>query len=228
MKRVLAVAILIFGINFPSYAQGKLTATATAHSNTLTWTASVTTGVNYNVYKAPCSGFVQGTGTGSVPGVGTCTSLGAFTSGATGITGTTYVDTNVSSGQSFTYQVTSFCPTTGTCPAGISGESVPSNQVSALTPTPTVPPAPPTGLSGTVAVNHVGTQNRITATWSDAPGVSTMYAMFNSDKNYTQMNGSPTPTAAGMYSVTYTGAPFNGVIDICDAKNACLILPFIG
>jgi hypothetical protein len=52
--------------------------------------------------------------------------------------------------------------------------------------------------------------------------------MFNHTKNYVQENGSPTPTAAGIYSVTYTGAPFDGVFIVCDANNACLILPFIG
>ena len=64
------------------------------HTVTLTWTASTTKGVTYNVYRGSAAGVCNGKPTPY----------------ATAITGTTYVDTNVSPGTYF-YNVSAVGPT---------------------------------------------------------------------------------------------------------------------
>ncbi|HKT10337.1 MAG TPA: hypothetical protein VJW77_00790 [Terriglobia bacterium] len=68
-------------------------ACAAGHSTTLTWGASVDTGVTYNVYRA----------TGSCPASGIPSGATKITSGLTALT---YLDTNVSAGNVFAYYVT--------------------------------------------------------------------------------------------------------------------------
>lgn len=194
------------------FAQIGLKATATAHSVTLTYSEAPGQAgtVNFNVYRAalPAGPFTV---------ISSATNPGAAT---------TYVDSTVTAASNYTYQVTAFynpCPPQFTsCP-----ETVPSNQISVAIPNPGTP-AVPTGLSGAVAVNHVGTQDQIVATWQDVPGVPTFYVLFNKTKGYVQMNGAPAVNTTGNYTTTYTGSPFNGNFAICDANSTCMILNFLG
>lgn len=189
-------------------AKVKLSAAASGHSVTLAWTASVTTGANYNMYRSSAAG-------------------GPFTI-ISPVTTTTYVDATVAAGLTYYYYVTATCGPTA-CGTGITpnSESSPSNTITATIPSPQ-PPSPPTGLSGTVAVNHIGTQDSITATWTDGIGVPTFYVLFNKSRGFIQMNGAPAINSTGTYSITYTGSPFNGNFAICDYNNCCMILPFVG
>jgi hypothetical protein len=101
-------------------AEGILGGQTTTHSDVLTWTASTTTGVTYNVYRAP----------------GTCSTSSIFASLATGVSPVTYTDASPLVGVQC-YYVT----------AAVNGvESVPSNKISV---TSLVLPQPPTGLAGT-------------------------------------------------------------------------------
>lgn len=92
------------------------------HTVKLTWTASTTSGVTYNVYR------------GSAAGV--CT--GNPTPYATGITGTTYTDTNTPAGTYF-YNVSA---------VSSGGESPCDGEISVVVPN--VSTGPASGLSGSV------------------------------------------------------------------------------
>lgn len=105
MKGKIGLALLALALLFwPSQAQ-------TSHNVTLTWNASSTTGVNYNLYR--------GTTTG-----GPYTKLNASP-----ITVLTYADTTGVGGTKYYYVETAIC--TASCPTGISGESAYSNEASA-------------------------------------------------------------------------------------------------
>jgi hypothetical protein len=85
--------------------------TPASHTATLTWTASTTTGVNYNVYRATATG-------------GPYTKLTASP-----IAATTYLDTTVLAGQTYFYVTTAVDKTT-------SAESTKSNEAPATVPSP--------------------------------------------------------------------------------------------
>ncbi len=106
-----------------------LSTVAFASSVSLKWNASTTPGVEYRIYRAPCTGTVAN---------GVCSEPGRFDPIFT-TTETTYDDTKVTPGSSYSYYVIAFCPPAG-CPGRESGESRPSNYVSV-----TVPPAPAPG-----------------------------------------------------------------------------------
>jgi hypothetical protein len=92
------------------------------HSVTLSWTASTTPGVTYNLYRGSAAGVCSGTPTPY----------------ASGIVGTQYTDTaNLTDGQTIYYNV-----------AAVKGgaESACDGELQVLIP---VLPAPPSGLSGT-------------------------------------------------------------------------------
>lgn len=113
----LSLAALVLGLLFwPTAAQ-------TVHQIVLTWNASTTAGVNYNIYRGTVSG-------------GPYTKLNS-----TPIVGLTYSDTTGVGGTKYFYVETAVC--TAACPAGISGESVFSNEASA---TFLAAPAPGAGL----------------------------------------------------------------------------------
>lgn len=107
MKKLLILFLLLAAT---AHAQGNVKATATVHSVTLTWTASKTTGVTYNVYRA-------GALLGNVKVL-------------------TYVDSTVAAGSTYTYYISSLCVS---CPTGITGESTKSS-VTATTPPDLPPP----------------------------------------------------------------------------------------
>ena len=100
MKRILAISALFLAIGLPSHAQGNPKATATAHSVTISWTASTTKGVKYSVYRGK-----------SVVG---------------NTKATTYTDTTVAGGTTYSYSVFAVC---ASCTAPTHGKSVRSNTV---------------------------------------------------------------------------------------------------
>lgn len=110
------VSALWLGSNSAIEAQSgprNLRPKATAHSVTLTWTASTTPGVSYNIYR----------GAAKLANVAVLT----------------YVDNTVASATTYTYSVSSLCVT---CIAPITGESSHLNTVSVTTPTDVVIPPP--------------------------------------------------------------------------------------
>lgn len=92
------------------------------HSVSLSWTASTTAGVTYNLYRGSSSGVCSGTPTPY----------------KTGISGTSYVDLNVSPGTYF-YNVSA---------VGTGGESTCDGEVQVTVPS--ISTTPPSGLSGSV------------------------------------------------------------------------------
>ena len=93
------------------------------HTITLTWTASTTSGVTYNLYRGLATGVCSGIQTPYV----------------TGITTTSYLDTNVTNGTTYYYNVSA---------VGNGGESTCDGEVQIAVPNITTTPA--SNLSGTV------------------------------------------------------------------------------
>lgn len=92
------------------------------HTVVLTWTASTSTGVTYNLYRGTSAGVCSGTPTPI----------------ATGISGTTYTDSTVALGTTYFYNVSA---------VGTGGESACDGEVAVQIPS---PPTPPSTLVGTV------------------------------------------------------------------------------
>jgi hypothetical protein len=114
MKRILFV-VLLFALPAFANSPGK-------HSVSLSWTASTTTGVTYNLYKGSAAGVCSGTPTPY----------------QTGITSTQFVDTvGLTDGQTIFYNVSAV-------KAG--AESACDGELQVQIP---VLPAPPSSLSGT-------------------------------------------------------------------------------
>ena len=91
-------------VSCPSYAPPVLDPPVmNACGAQLSWTPSGTTGTTYDVYRAP----------GNCP-------AGGFVPIATGLTGTTFLDTAVSGGLTYSYKVTT-AETAGSCESGPSG-----------------------------------------------------------------------------------------------------------
>jgi len=120
MKKVLATIILVSTFAFAQSAkvQQKPQSPAlkgvfpgTQHQVVLSWTASTTSGVTYNVWRG--------------------TTTGTETKYQSGISGVTYTDTAVNSGSVYYYYVTAQLGTT---------ESSGSNEVNATIPTNPAPP----------------------------------------------------------------------------------------
>ncbi|SRR6266436_7670183 len=100
----------------------------TAHSVTIQWVTSATTGAQYNIYRSTTTG-------------GPYTKLNGGP-----VSGTVFNDTTGAAGTHYFYVVTALCGTTATCAAGISGESANSVEVSA---TFFGSPSAPTGVTAT-------------------------------------------------------------------------------
>lgn len=98
---------------------------AQAHTVALSWTASPTAGVTYTVQRG--------------------TAAGQETSYQAGITGTTYTDTAPAAGVTYFYRIVAVCG--AGCPTGVSGTSLPTNEVSATIPSNL--PGGPTNLTVT-------------------------------------------------------------------------------
>jgi fibronectin type 3 domain-containing protein len=127
MKR--AISILFFALMLALVGSSLMAAN---HSATLHWTAVSESDAAYNVYRCE----------------GTCSTFSAFSklnSAAAGVT--SYTDSTVTAGKSYSYAVTSVCPSAG-CADGTAGESGPSNFASGTIPKDT--PAAPTGCTVSV------------------------------------------------------------------------------
>jgi fibronectin type 3 domain-containing protein len=121
IKRIVGIiAVLVIFTSAVVFGQ-------TSHSVNLSWTASTTVGVQYNVYRGTVTG-------------------GPYAKIIGPINGTIFNDTTGAAGTHYFYVVTAVCGTTATCPVGISGESAFSNETSA---TFLGNPAAPSGLTST-------------------------------------------------------------------------------
>jgi hypothetical protein len=169
MKRILVpVLFLLALLCTPLQAQS-------AHSVSLSWVASTTTGVaGYNVYRAPCSGTV----TAGVCGSG----IGTFGKVNAALVGTSYTDNTVAAGGKYVFYATAVCTTgcgTDSNGAAITGESGPSNTVAVSVPLDPVTPKPPSGLGITSVTQNINGANvTIMASYSDTPGLSTSYSVW--------------------------------------------------
>lgn len=115
MRRILLLLAVVVGL---AVALGN---TPGQHSVTLTWTASATPNVTYNLYRGTAAGVCGGTPTPYVKG----------------ITAPTYTDTNaLSDGQTLFYNVSA---------VKNGGESACDGEIQVLIP---VLPLPPSGLAG--------------------------------------------------------------------------------
>ena len=111
IKRWIGCMILALAMfTLPAAAQQ-----ATQHKATLSWGASTTVGVTYNVYRAPCTGAVTGS---------SCTA-GTYTLVSNAGSTLTFTDLTVTAGASYTWEITALCASGGSCPSGVVGESGP-------------------------------------------------------------------------------------------------------
>jgi|SRR5208282_5566452 len=129
-----------------------ITCAAQGHHATLTWTLSTGTGItSQNVYRAPCTGAVTNNA---------CTEGTFAVVASPAATATSYSDTTVTGGSSYSYYVTAVCSSCSPT------ESVPSNHYAV-----TIPgnqPPPPTGLTITnVAQLQFGGYTFASAQWTD-------------------------------------------------------------
>lgn len=88
---------------------------------TLTWTASTSSGVSYNLYRGTAAGVCSGTPTPYQPGIAT----------------TSFIDTNVTLGTTYFYNVSA---------VGSGGESTCDGEVQV--PVPNITTTPPTNMQG--------------------------------------------------------------------------------
>lgn len=120
MKMFLLVTTMIVGIALAPAASAN---TPGKRSVSLSWAASATPGVTYNLYRATTANVCSGTPTPL----------------ATGISGTTFTDSTVALNTTYFYNVSA---------VGTGGESACDGEVTAQVPDITT--APPSGLSKTV------------------------------------------------------------------------------
>lgn len=119
----------------------------TSHKVTLGWTASATVGVsNYKIYRAPCNVAVTNN-VCPVISEGTFAYIGQVSAPAI-----TYTDSTVIAGASYSYYITSLCPSGGGCGTDsngnpIIGESAASMHVGAAIPATPLQPTAPTNVT---------------------------------------------------------------------------------
>jgi hypothetical protein len=201
-----------------SHAQGRLRATATAGSVNLQWVASMTPGTNVLIQRASCNSVTVTATEADGSTVGTCSAPGTFSPLATVTSGTvTFSDTSVSAGTGYAYQMASTC-NSASCPAGISGTS-------AYVPTPALGvkmasqiPAPPTSPSLTASATVSGTSMTVSAQWTDAPNLPTVYALLGPTTSLT--SGTAT-NGTGSYSRKWTKTAQPAIMIVCDYNGAC-------
>jgi fibronectin type 3 domain-containing protein len=111
MKNLLLILLVAFSATAFANTPGK-------HSVSLSWTASTTAGVTYNVYRGSATGVCSG----------------VVTPYATGIAATTFTDLNVANGSTDVYAVSA---------VGTGGESACTSEVQAQVPNPPQPPSAP-------------------------------------------------------------------------------------
>jgi hypothetical protein len=137
VRKLWAIPMVILMASLSINAQTLKVTKATAHSVTLSWTASTTAGVTYNVYRGAAAA-------GPFAVISTATSPGSTT---------TYTDSSVTPGATYFYQVTSACGPTACGPNfQPNSESVPSNQINTVIPNPQLPAAPTNLIFQTITV----------------------------------------------------------------------------
>jgi fibronectin type 3 domain-containing protein len=188
-------------------AKGGLRVSATAHSVSLSWGASIpSTGstcpsgtgstaiTGYNVYRGTATG-----GEGSTPLV-------------TAITVLTYTDTTVAAGSTYFYQVTG---------VNCVGESSKSNEVVAVIPNPLPPSAPTNLLITAVARNVTNGVTSVSVGWQDVPNTPVTYSFYSRGQVLTT---GVLGNAAGTYTAQWSGALFKGspiAFEVCDTNGIC-------
>ena len=194
------VTLAFAGLGPGTFVAAQTPPSGTPHSVTLTWTAPSPVGgsgtvAGYNVYKS-----VAGAAFAKV--------------NTTLISGLTTTDTAVTAGQALSY-----CATTVDTN---NEESVCSIAVSATVPT---NPNPPVLHITSVALNRVGSQDRLQVDWTDTNGVATSVNIFGGQgqplKQVTQT------TTNGVYSYAILIPVQDGSISICDAQG-CVTQAFTG
>jgi O-glycosyl hydrolase/fibronectin type 3 domain-containing protein len=154
-------------------APTNLTATTASSSQiNLSWTASTTSSVTYSVFRSTTSGFTPGSGN-------------QITSG---LSGTTYSNTGLSSGTAYYYVVEA---------VNSAGSSAPSNQATATTTA--VAPTAPTGLTATAV-----SSGQINLSWTASTGSGTItYSIYRSTTSgFTP--GSGNLVTSGVSGTTYS------------------------
>ena len=176
-----------------AYAQVEATPKAGGHAVTISWTASTTAGVSYNVYRF----------TGACPG-STFTKITASP-----ITATTYDDASVTGGATYCYYATSYLATANP------NESVPSNKAAA-----TVPgdqPNPPTQLTVNPATATVITGNKQQFTASRTPvnwSISPQEGSISASGLYTAPNSIQGNNVVVLITATDSGETANAEVTL--------------
>jgi hypothetical protein len=116
MKCFILVLFLAFSI--PTFA-ATCTPPTGGHCVDVSWTASVTGGVTYNVYRGTATGVCRGTKVGS------------------GISAVTFADMNVTNGATYFYAISA---------QNAGGESACTSEVQVLIPIPPLPPSNPNAI----------------------------------------------------------------------------------
>ena len=205
MRKIIPAVLLAVLLVTPSLVLGQ------THTVSLGWQASTTTGVSYNVYRAPCTGTIS---TSNV-----CSAEGTFAKIGNATT-LTYVDSTVAAGSNYSYYVTALCGTTG-CPTGTQGESAASNHIGAAIPFNA--PAPPGNLAITSVARYTNPDGStgIVAKWEGVPNMKMTYAFYGNGKVLTSATVS---NASGVYQANWTGTIKTGAsvgVEICAANGAC-------
>jgi hypothetical protein len=182
----------------------------------LSWTAENVSGVNYHVWRAPCSAAITN---GQCP----TASEGAFAivSGSSGITTSSYTDSSVLGNTNYSYYVTAFCPSGGTCAPNysIGLDSAPSNHVGTAIPADPLPS--PSGLTiTTIATDFSSGNEGLMAAWHEAGTTSTTFTLTNTFTGTCLCNGT-LESADGNYILQWAGPQQGVTLKVCDSGNNC-------
>ena len=176
-------------------APTNLSASAASPSQiNLSWTASPTSGVTYNVYASTASGFTPAAGNRI----------------ATGVSGTSYQNMGLPAATTYYYVVTA---------ANGAGESGGSNQATATTkPTPPPPPAAPMNLMATAA-----SSSQINLAWTASTTAGVTYNVYSGGKQIASNIGGTTYQNTGLASsttYTYTVTAVNAGVESAASNQA--------
>jgi hypothetical protein len=188
----LAIAIALVALCTGTQAQ--TLPAGTPHSVTLSWVAPSPVGGSgtisgYNVYKSVAGGAYVKINTALIAGL-------------------TTVDAAVTSGQ-----ILNYCATTVDT---LSEESACSIAVAVTVPS---NPNPPVLSKPVVALNVTGNKETLTATWTDAPGASVVYVIWNGTK-ILQKGVVADPKNTGSYSISWNGKAQPTYVEVFDVTTA--------
>jgi len=208
------LAVLLVAGSSRLNAQGNLSVSVTtpAHSATLSWTTSSTVGANYHVWRAPCT-------VALVTGVCPIAGEGSFLIVGTPST-TTFTDSTVVGNTTYSYYVTAFCPTGGTCASNfnLNADSPQSNHVGAAVPGD--PVGAPGGLTITnTAKNYSDGNETLTASWYKQSTPTTSYTLIGSTG--TLLSQGQLASSDGRYTYQWTGPVQHLILRVCDPQGRC-------